>query len=164
MLAGQEKTEKYIIKEIHKIYEMQGAAISRKHFEVVTRQMFSRRRVKESGDTMLVAGEIVDDVRLSEENKVAVKNGGKKAVTEQMILGISDVALSTSSFLAAASFENTQRVLTDVAVGGGSDLLRGIKENVIIGRLIPAGTGIPAKERARLAEISRIAIADSVPD
>jgi len=164
LLAGQEKTEKYIIKEIHKIYEMQGAAISRKHFEVVTRQMFSRRRVKESGDTMLVAGEIVDDVRLSEENKVAVKNGGKKAVTEQMILGISDVALSTSSFLAAASFENTQRVLTDVAVGGGSDLLRGIKENVIIGRLIPAGTGIPAKERARLAEISRIAIADSVPD
>ena len=139
--AGVERAEEYIISEINKIYELQGATISRKHIEVIIRQMFSRSRVKDGGDTKYVAGEIVDNADLREENDRVKDEGKEEAKGELLVLGITEVSLTTRSFLSAASFQHTSRVLIDVAIKGTVDELRGLKENVIIGRLIPAGTG-----------------------
>ncbi|MBI5138311.1 MAG: DNA-directed RNA polymerase subunit beta' [Candidatus Vogelbacteria bacterium] len=139
--GGKEKTEDYILNEIHKVYSMQGAQVARKHVEVIIREMFSRRIVTTPGGTNLVRGEIVDIAKLSMENSRAEKVGNEIAKGELLIKGISEVALTTSSFLSAASFQNTSRVLIDTAIKGGVDHLVGLKENVIIGRLIPAGTG-----------------------
>ena len=140
-LSGRIAAEDYVLRVIHEIYSSQGATISRKHIEVIVRQMFIRRRVKDAGDTVFAKGEVVSAEALLEENALAHKNGGEKAVTEECLLGISDISMTTSSFLATASFENTQRTLTAVALRGGFDRLEGLKENVLIGRLIPAGTG-----------------------
>jgi DNA-directed RNA polymerase subunit beta' len=139
--GGKDAAENYIINEVNKIYQLQGASISRKHIEVIVRQMFSRRKVKDPGSTKFSVGEVVEYTELALENERVAKEGGEKAKAEQVVLGISEVALSTSSWLSAASFENTTRVLIDTAIRGGEDELRGLKENVIIGRLIPAGTG-----------------------
>lgn len=141
-LAGRAAAEDYILKEIESIYHLQGASISRKHIEVMIRQMFSRRKIKTAGDSHFVQGEIVEFRELSEENTAMRDAGGEEAVGDVIVLGISEVALNTESFLSAASFQNTTRVLIDTAIKGGVDYLRGLKENVIIGRLIPAGTGI----------------------
>lgn len=141
-VAGKEKTENYILNEVKKVYELQGASISRKHIEVIIRKMFSRRKVKESGDTQFLVGEVVETEELFNENKIVEDRNGQAAVTETILLGISEVALSTTSFLSAASFQNTTRVLIENVLSGKTDRLRGLKENVIIGRLIPAGTGL----------------------
>ena len=143
--AGRHITEDYIMREVHEIYASQGAPFSRKHIEIIVRQMFSRRRVVEPNDTVFATKEIVSQIKLKVENERVKAEGGKEAVVEGTILGISDVSLSTDSFLAAASFENTQRTLTGTALRGGVDDLSGLKENVIIGRLIPAGTGFPGR-------------------
>ncbi len=140
--AGKEAVEEYIIRAINTIYELQSASISRKHLELIIRQMFSRCLVKDGGDTSLEAGEVVERVELLEVNKEAKERGGKEATAETLLLGILEVALSTSSFLAAVSFQQATKVLIRTAVKGGLDKLRGLKENVIIGRLIPAGTGL----------------------
>jgi len=139
--AGKDAAENYIITEVLKIYELQGASISRKHIEVIIRQMFSRRKIKDSGDTIFNLGDVVEQGELAHENERMEKIGGEKAKGEIVVLGISVVALTTKSWLSAASFENTTRVLIDTAIQGGVDTLRGLKENVIIGHLIPAGTG-----------------------
>jgi DNA-directed RNA polymerase subunit beta' len=141
-LAGKVKTEDYIIKETNAIYELQGVSIARKHIEIIIHQMLARRKVKTPFNTKFTVGEIVENLELHEENTLAVEEGGDEATSEQVILGISDVALSTASFLSAVSFQHTTRVLIDTAIKGGLDKLRGLKENVIIGRLIPAGTGL----------------------
>ena len=141
-LAGRQKVEDYIIKEINAIYELQGVSISRKHIELIIRQMMSRRRVKNPGDTRFNRSTLVEYVEAVEENRKVQNNGGQPAEFEPVVLGISEVALTTASFLSAASFQHTNRVLIDTAVRGGLDKLRGLKENVIIGRLIPAGTGL----------------------
>jgi len=141
-LAGKEKTEDYVIKEINSIYELQGVSIARKHIELIIRQMFSRRKVKDSGDTDFTIGEIIEKIELIEENDRVKEKSGEEAKAEVVLMGISEVALSTSSFLSAVSFQHSTRVLIDTAVRGGQDRLRGLKENVIIGRLIPAGTGL----------------------
>ncbi|MBI3632300.1 MAG: DNA-directed RNA polymerase subunit beta' [Candidatus Vogelbacteria bacterium] len=143
-LGGRVKAEDYILNEISKIYSMQGASVSRKHIEVIARQMFSRRRIKEIGDTKFVLGEIVENSEMLIENSKVKDVGGEEAKGETLALGISEVSLTTSSWLSAASFQNTSRVLIDTAIQGGIDELRGLKENVIIGRLIPAGTGLHA--------------------
>ena len=140
--AGKEKTERYIIKETNAIYELQGVAIARKHIELIIRQMMSRRKIKEAGDTKFTVGEIVEQTELEEESALAVSTGGLEAKGDQVILGITETALSTTSFLSAVSFQHTTKVLIDTAIRGGLDKLRGLKENVIIGRLIPAGTGL----------------------
>lgn len=140
--AGREKTEIYIINEITKIYELQGATISRKHIEVIIRQMFSRIKVKDAGDTYLSAGSTVEESLFLRENVRVTKNGGEEAKGVPLVLGITDVSLTTKSFLSSASFQHTSRVLIDVSVRGVVDRLTGLKENVIIGRLIPAGTGL----------------------
>ncbi len=143
-LAGRAEVEDYIIKEANAIYQLQGVAIARKHIELIIRQMFGRRKVKTPGDTRFRIGEIVEYVELINENKQAAARGGEEAKSEQTILGISEVALTTSSFLSAVSFQHATRVLIETALKGGVDKLRGLKENVIIGRLIPAGTGLIA--------------------
>ncbi len=143
--AGRDTAENYIIAEVLKIYELQGASISRKHIEVIIRQMFSRRKVKDAGDTKFNQGDVVEQSALASENSRIEKQGGEKAKADIIVLGISEVALTTSSFLSAASFENTTRILINTAIKGGVDTLRGLKENVIIGRLIPAGTGFGLK-------------------
>lgn len=148
--GGKQKAEDYIIQEINKVYEVQGAPVSRKHLEIIVRQMFSRRKIKDSGDTLFSAGEVVELVEFLETNAEVVADGGKAATAETMIEGITQVSLTTSSWLSAASFQNTNRVLIANAIKGGVDKLRGLKENVIIGRLVPAGTGFRDKEEVEI--------------
>ena len=144
--GGKEKAEDYIIQEINKVYEVQGAPVSRKHLEIIVRQMFSRRKIKDAGDTTFSAGDVVEYVEFLDENEKVEANGGKPSKAEVMIEGITQVSLTTSSWLSAASFQNTNRVLIANAIKGGVDKLRGLKENVIIGRLVPAGTGFRDKD------------------
>ncbi len=139
--AGKEAVERYVVKEVQKIYSLQGAPINDKHIEVIVKQMFGRVRVKDAGETDLTVGEVLEKREFRKANIKAVREGKKPASAYQLLLGITRVALSTSSFLSAASFQETARVLIDAAIRGKKDELRGLKENVIIGRLIPAGTG-----------------------
>ncbi len=139
-LAGKKETERYIVRQVQKIYSLQGAPIHDKHIEVIVRQMFSRVRIKNAGDTEFTPGEVVEKQDFRLENRRAAREGKKPASAVQLLMGITRVALSTSSFLSAASFQETTRVLIDAAIQGKRDELRGLKENVIIGRLIPAGT------------------------
>jgi len=143
--AGRETVERYVIKEVQRIYSMEGAPIHDKHIEIIVRQMFSRVRIKDSGDTKLSAGEVVEKREFRRANIQMKRAGAKPATAIQLLLGITRVALSTSSFLSAASFQETARVLIDAAIRGKKDELRGLKENVILGRLIPAGTGFRKK-------------------
>ena len=144
--GGKDLVEEYIIREINKVYELQSASISRKHTEIIIRQMFSRRKVKDAGETNFSSGDIVENTALIEENRRVAGIDGKEAKAEIIVLGITEVSLRTKSWLSAASFQNTNRVLVENAIKGGVDSLRGLKENVIIGRLIPAGTGFNKKE------------------
>ena len=155
--GGREKAEEYIIHEINKVYELQGASISRKHIEIIIRQMFSRKKIKDAGDTTFSPGEIVETGELLERNRKVKATGGAEAKADTIVLGISETALTTKSWLSAASFQNTNRVLITNAIRGGKDSLRGLKENVIIGRLIPAGTGFG--QRAPQGEAAEIAAA-----
>jgi len=132
---------RYIIREVQSIYFPTGDSINDKHVELITRQMFARVKVIESGDTDLLVGDVIEKRRLTEENDKAIANKKKEATAEQLIMGISKVALSTDSFLSAASFQETAKILIESATVGKEDRLVGLKENVIIGRLIPAGTG-----------------------
>jgi len=140
-LADSEPVQRYIIKEIQKIYSIQGGGLNDKHIEVIIRQMFSRVRIKDAGQTNLLVGAVVEKDLFLQENDKAKKLGKRPAIGQPLILGISKVALSTESFLSAASFQETVRVLIKAATEGRVDKLRGLKENVIIGKLIPAGTG-----------------------
>ncbi len=148
--GGKEAAEEYIVNEINKVYDLQSASISRKHIEIIIRQMFSRKKIKDAGDTTFSPGEIIESIELIEENNRVEEEKGKHANAETIVLGISEVSLTTKSWLSAASFQNTNRVLINNAIRGGVDNLRGLKENVIIGNLIPAGTGFgvhrPEKE------------------
>jgi DNA-directed RNA polymerase subunit beta' len=146
--GGKEAAEDYIIREISKVYELQGASIARKHLEIIIRQMFSRRKIKEAGDTSFSPGEVVEVTELLEENGHMKTEGLREAKGDLIILGITQTALNAKSWISAASFQNTNRVLIANAVKGGIDNLRGLKENVTVGRLIPAGTGF--KDRRAL--------------
>lgn len=156
--GGKDAAEEYIINEINKVYELQSASISRKHIEIIIRQMFSRRRIKDAGETNFSQGDIVESTALHEENVRVEETGGAPAKADIIVLGITEVSLRTKSWLSAASFQNTNRVLIDNAVRGGTDTLRGLKENVIIGRLIPAGTGFQNKfESAETEDVQEVA-------
>ncbi len=143
-VLGEKALARFLVDEIKEIYLLQGVKIHDKHFEVIVRQMLKRVRVKEVGDTRFVVDEIVDKFTFKEENERVIREGGKPAIAEPLVLGITKAALLTDSWLSAASFQETTRVLTQAAIEGRVDYLRGLKENVIIGRLIPAGTGAPA--------------------
>ena len=152
-ISGKEALHRYIIREIEEIYGSQGEGINDKHIEVIIRQMLSRIRVTDPGDTDLIPGDIVETAQFGESN-TEMNDGGKQAATgEQLILGITKVALSTESFLSAASFMETARVLINASIAGKEDRLRGLKENVIIGRLIPAGTGFRGDAESPVARI-----------
>ncbi|MDP3661616.1 MAG: DNA-directed RNA polymerase subunit beta' [bacterium] len=148
--GGRERAQEYLIAEISKPYELQGESVSRKHIEVIIRQMFSRLIVKDAGDTTFSANDIVDQREFDAENEEAVKRGGMEAKAEPAVMGISEVSLSRRNFLAAASFQHTTRVLIGAASRGSVDKLQGLMENVIIGRLIPAGTGFPGGPKTAL--------------
>ena len=139
--GGKEMVENYIIREINKVYELQSASISRKHTEIIIRQMFSRRKITDAGETNFSVGDIVENTAFIEENARVESLETKRAEAATVVLGITEVSLRTKSWLSAASFQNTNRVLIENAIKCGVDSLRGLKENVIIGRLIPAGTG-----------------------
>lgn len=146
-LKGKIDTQKYIIKEIQYIYSSQGQKLNDKHIEIIARQLFSKVYIKDSGDTDLLPGKIIDIFELDEANKKIDPKHGKPAKTEELLLGITKVSLSTTSFLSAASFQETSRVLIEAAITGKIDHLEGLKENVIIGRLIPVGTGFRQKSK-----------------
>ena len=140
-VKGVKGVARFLVEEIQEVYRLQGVKINDKHFEVIVRQMLKKVRIKETGDTNFMIGEIVDKVKFEEENEKVLALGGKPAVAEPIILGITKAALLTESWLSAASFQETTRVLTEASIAGKVDNLRGLKENIIIGRLIPAGTG-----------------------
>ena len=140
-LRGQRAVEDYIIKEIQYVYSSQGQPLNDKHVEVIIRQMFSKVSIEEAGDTIFSPGEVVERNELVEENKKVRAEGKSAATCKTVLLGITKSSLATQSFLSAASFQETTRVLIDAAITGKVDHLRGLKENVIIGKLIPAGTG-----------------------
>ena len=150
--AGADRAKEYVISEVGKIYELQGETVSRKHIEVIVKQMFSRKRVEDAGDTNLADGMVVDDTQLADENRKIKAQGGTPATALPIVLGITEVSLSRKSFLSAASFQHTTRVLIGNAVRGAEDDLQGLMENVIIGRLIPAGTGYPGSPKADMIE------------
>ena len=140
-VAGQEAVQRYIIKEVQQIYTFAGENINDKHIEMIIRQMFSRVRVDDSGSTNLLAGQVIERGHFQKENEKVSKKG-KPATAQPLLLGITKVSLTTDSFLSAASFQETARVLINASIQGKEDSLRGLKENVIIGKLIPAGTGL----------------------
>ena len=138
---GQNDVQRYIISEIQKIYASEGAPINDKHIEIIIRQMFSRVKVTDLGDSEFLSGDIVDRSRFLEVNRAIKKEGNLPAKAQQLLMGITKVSLSADSFLSSASFQETAKNLVNAAVVGKIDYLRGLKENVIIGRLIPVGTG-----------------------
>jgi DNA-directed RNA polymerase subunit beta' len=150
--GGEEKAKDYVITEVSKIYELQGETVSRKHIEIIVKQMFSRKKVSHAGGTNLTEGMVVDDITLAEENALAKKLNVEIAKAEKMVMGISDTSLSRKSFLSAASFQHTTRVLISNAVRGADDDLTGLMENVIIGRLVPTGSGFEGSPKKKLID------------
>jgi DNA-directed RNA polymerase subunit beta' len=142
LLKGATPTELYLVGEVQKVYKSQGVEIHDKHIELIVRQMLKKVRVDTNGDTDLLPGQLVDRVQLEHENARVKKEKGEQATYEPIILGITKASLATESFLSAASFQETTKVLTDAAIEGKTDRLHGLKENVIIGKLIPAATGL----------------------
>ncbi len=141
-ILGVKAVQEYLLKEVLSVYRLQGVAVSDKHIEIIVRQMLRKVRVEDSGDTALLPGALVDIFRFEEANRQTIMAGGRPAVAKRILLGITKASLATESFLSAASFQETTRVLTEAAIKGKVDPLVGLKENVIIGKLIPAGTGM----------------------
>ena len=149
-MRGPREVQEYLVQEIQRVYRSQGVDINDKHVEIIVRQMLRRRKVTEPGDTEFLPGQVVDRFEFEDENRRIKEAGGVEAMADWVLLGITEASLATDSFLSAASFQKTTRVLTDAAIKGKVDRLVGLKENVIIGRLIPAGTGM---ERYRNAKV-----------
>ncbi len=149
-ISGRDEFFRYIVKDVQEIYQTQGEGINDKHLEIIVRQMLSRLGVTDSGDTNLMVGDVVEKEAFKEANRKAKEANKQEAKGKGMVLGISKVSLSTESFLSAASFQETAKVLINAAIQGKADHLRGLKENVIIGKLIPAGTGY--RDREDMAE------------
>jgi DNA-directed RNA polymerase subunit beta' len=149
-IKGEKDLAKYLVDEVQEVYRLQGVKINDKHIEVIVRQMLRRVRVKEVGDTDFLVGEQIERSLFDQENRRVVKIEGAPAVGEPLLLGITKASLSTDSFISAASFQETTKVLTEASIQGKIDFLRGLKENVIMGRLIPAGTGLHRYKSYRL--------------
>ncbi len=150
--AGREITQDYIISAVNRIYELQGVTISRKHIELIVKQMMSRFKITEPGESRFTTGEVVEEWVMEEENDKMKEAGKAIAKGDRLILGITETSLTRKSFLSAASFQNTTRVLINAAVKGSEDDLAGLMENVIIGKLIPAGTGFAGSEKHKMIE------------
>jgi len=150
-VLGEKEVQKYLVNEIQEVYRLQGVNINDKHLEVIVRQMLRWVKVDDIGDTDFLPEEVVDKFKFREENERVRQAGGRPAVGSPVLLGITKASLSTDSFISAASFQETTRVLTEAAISGKVDYLRGLKENVIMGRLIPAGTGMEYYRRTKIA-------------
>ena len=159
---GRDAVQRYLVKEVQKVYRSQGVTINDKHIEIIVRQMLRKVRIDQPGDTELLPTELIDRLDFEEGNNKVLSEGGEPSTAQTVLLGVTKASLNTSSFLAAASFQETTRVLTEAAINGAKDHLIGLKENVIIGKLIPAGTGAPqnvaaAAERKRRAALEALA-------
>ncbi|MBN1472056.1 MAG: DNA-directed RNA polymerase subunit beta' [Syntrophaceae bacterium] len=141
-IKGEKELARYLVDEVQEVYRLQGVKINDKHMEVIVRQMLRRVKVMDPGDTTFIADEKIERYRFQEENEKIISQGGRPAIGEPLLLGITKASLSTQSFISAASFQETTKVLTEAALSGKTDYLRGLKENVIMGRLITAGTGL----------------------
>src|SRR5438105_2556250 len=164
-VLGEKFTQAYLVNAIQEVYRLQGVNINDKHIEVIARQMMRWVKVEDVGDTNFLLEEQVDKFRFREENDEAIKRGGRPATGRPLLLGITKASLSTDSFISAASFQETTRVLTEAAVAGKVDYLRGLKENVIMGRLIPAGTGLEHYRNIQLlTEMPAPAPVEEIPE
>ena len=150
-VLGEKELQSYLVNEIQEVYRLQGVTISDKHIEVIVRQMMRWVKVEDVGDTTFLLEQQIDKFRFTEENQRVIANGGRPATGRPLLLGITKASLSTESFISAASFQETTRVLTEASIQGAVDHLRGLKENVIVGRLIPAGTGMEHYRNVKLA-------------
>ena len=149
-IRGRTETELYLVSEVQEVYKSQGVDINDKHIELIVRQMMKKVRVDQKGDTDLLPGQFVDRFDYAQINEAVIDGGGEPAQAEEIILGITKASLNTDSFLSAASFQETTKVLTDAALEGKIDRLNGLKENVIIGKLIPAATGLKRYRRIEI--------------
>ena len=150
-IQGVEALAEYLVNEIQEVYRLQGVPINDKHIEVVVRQMLQKVEILEPGDTGLIKNDHLDKVEVDAENIKTDKRGGRVALTQPVLLGITKASLNTKSFFSAASFQETTRVLTEASIQGKVDTLDGLKENVIVGRLIPVGTGAFLRSLQRIA-------------
>ncbi len=141
-IKGVQGVQNYLVKEVQRVYRLQGVDINDKHIEIIVRQMLSKVKIEDAGDTDMLPGSLVNLHDFEETNEAIVAEGGVPATGRRALLGITKASLATDSFLSAASFQETTRVLTEAAIKGKEDNLLGLKENVIIGKLIPAGTGM----------------------
>jgi len=158
---GREAVQRYLVKEVQRVYRSQGVTINDKHIEIIVRQMLRKVRIDQPGDSEQLPFELVDRFEFEDINNKVMSEGGEPSTAETVLLGVTKASLNTSSFLAAASFQETTRVLTEAAINGAKDRLVGLKENVIIGKLIPAGSGAPANVAAR-REAERRAAAEAL--
>ena len=149
-VLGEKELQKYLVNEIQEVYRLQGVNINDKHIEVIARQMMRWVKIEDVGDTEFLIDEQVDKFRFLEENERVIQAGGRPATAQPLLLGITKASLSTDSFISAASFQETTRVLTEASISGKIDHLRGLKENVTMGRLIPAGTGFEWYRHVRI--------------
>ena len=150
-MHGVEELAKHLIAEVQDVYRLQGVVINDKHIETISRQMMKKVTITDPGDSEYLEGDVVELTKVRASNKNLVASDKKPAVFDRMLLGITKAALSTDSFVSAASFQETTRVLTEAAVTSKKDTLKGLKENVVVGRLIPAGTGFAANQKASVS-------------
>ena len=148
-ICGVRELQKYLVNQVQEVYRLQGVDINDKHIEIIVRQMLKKVRVIDPGDTSFLYGEEVDKRNFEAENTKVTKEGGKAAQASPVLLGITKASLSTDSFISAASFQDTTRVLTEAAAAGKTDYLLGFKENVIMGHIIPGGTGFKRHTRVK---------------
>ena len=151
-VCGPQDLQEHLVNEVQEVYRLQGVEINDKHIEIIVRQMLRKVKVTEPGDTALLWGDQVDRLEFDKENRRVIEQGGKPAEAVPVLLGITKASLETDSFISAASFQDTTRVLTEAATLGKIDFLRGFKENVIMGHLIPAGTGFMGHRSIRTLE------------
>ena len=149
-VRGEKELQKYLVNEVQEVYRLQGVNINDKHLEVIARQMMRWVKIEDIGDSEFLPEEVVDKFKFREENNRVIEAGGRPATGKTVLLGITKASLSTDSFISAASFQETTRVLTEASISGKIDYLRGLKENVTMGRLIPAGTGFEWYRQVRI--------------
>jgi DNA-directed RNA polymerase subunit beta' len=149
-VCGPQELQEYLLNEVQEVYRLQGVAINDKHIETIVRQMLRKVRITDPGDTRFLWGEQIERIEFEDENKRIIEAGGKPAEAQPVLLGVTKASLETDSFISAASFQDTTRVLTDAASLGRVDYLRGFKENVIMGHLIPAGSGFPLHRNIKI--------------
>ncbi|MEJ2202362.1 MAG: hypothetical protein P8X63_15305 [Desulfuromonadaceae bacterium] len=163
-VLGEKELSKYLVDEVQEVYRLQGVKINDKHIETIVRQMLRRVRIKEVGDTRFLLDDQIERWEFETENQRVMAEGQNPAVGEPLMLGITKASLSTESFISAASFQETTKVLTQASIEGKVDYLRGLKENVIMGRLIPAGTGVSKYRSAKLFIEEPVEVVEVLPE